>query len=117
MRRPTKDEPFRPGPETTNAALASHLVPDDTLSIGDRRPSGQTASRPREDSPDFDRAADELRRLGATVGEPTRTSSGYEVWASVPLNDAGQLRQYTGAGPTAAAAVKQVLNQVRGDRK
>jgi hypothetical protein len=117
IRRPTKDEPFRPGPGTTNAALAGHLAPDDTLSIGDRRTPGRTASQVRDDSPEFVRAAEDLRRLGATVGDPVRAGSGYEVRASVPLGDAGVIRQYTGAGPTAAAAVKQVLDQIQSDRK
>lgn len=116
IRRPTKDEPFRPGPGTTNAALAGHLAPDDTLSIGDRRAPGRTASQIRDDSPEFVRAAEELRRLGATVGDPTRVGNGYEVRASVPLGDAGVVRQYTGAGPTAAAAAKQALDQIRADK-
>jgi hypothetical protein len=116
IRRPTKDQPFRPGPETTNAALAGHLIPDDTLSIGDRRTPGRTASQVRDDSPEYERAADELRRLGATVDEPVRADNGYEVRASVPLGEAGRVRQYTGTGPTAAAAVKQVVDQIRSDR-
>ena len=117
IRRPTKDEPFRPGPGTTNAALAGHLAPDDTLSIGDRRTPGRTASHIRDDSPEFVRAAEELRRLGATVGDSTRVGDGYEVRASVPVGDAGVVRQYTGAGPTAIAAAKQVLDQIKSDRK
>ena len=117
IRRPTKDEPFRPGPGTTNAALAGHLVPDDTLSIGDRRTPGRTASQPKDAGPDADRAADELRRLGATVEGPSRSGDGYEVRASVPLGDEGRVRQYTGTGPTAATAVKQVLDQIKSDRK
>lgn len=117
IRRPTKDEPFRPGPGTTNAALAGHLVPDDTLSIGDRRTPGRTASQPHDDGPEFERVADELRQLGATVGASARVGDGYEVRASVPRGDAGVVRQYTGAGPTAAAAAKQVLDQIKSDRK
>ncbi len=85
LRRPTKDQPFRPGPETTPAALAGHLVPDDTLSIGDRRPRGQTASQPRDDGPDFVRLEDEFKRLGATLSEPAQVSGGYEVRATVPM--------------------------------
>jgi hypothetical protein len=116
IRRPTKDEPFRPGPGTTNAALAGHLAPDDTLSIGDRRTPGRTTSQPRDDGPEFDGIADELKRLGATAVDSARVGSGYEVRASVPLNDAGGVRQYTGAGPTAAAAARQVLDQLKSDR-
>jgi hypothetical protein len=112
----TKDHPFRPGPGTTNAALAGHLVPDDTLSIGDRRAPGRTASQPADDGPEYTRAADELRRLGATVDPPERTGNGYEVRATVPLDGPGLIRQYTGAGLTPAAAVRQLLDQVRSDR-
>jgi hypothetical protein len=116
IRQPTKDEPFRPGPGTTNAALAGHLVPDDTLSIGDRRTPGRTASQPRDNGAEFDRLTEDLRRLGATVSTPERTGNGYEVRASVPLGDAGRVRQYTGTGPTAAAAAQQVFEQIQSDR-
>src|SRR5581483_10873998 len=115
-RGPTKDEPFRPGPGTTNAALASHLVPDDTLSIGDRRAPGRPTSRPADGDPEFELVADELRRCGATVEPAARVGDGYEVRASVPLDGPGLIRQYTGAGPTPAAAAKQVLDQVKADR-
>jgi hypothetical protein len=118
-RGPTKDEPFRPGPGTTNAALAGHLVPDDTLSIGDRRTPGKAAGRPapRDGGPEFELVADELRRCGATVEPAARAGDGFEVRASVPLDGPGLIRQYTGAGPTPAAAARQVLDQVKSDRK
>ncbi len=126
-------EPFRPGPGTTNAALAGALVPDDTeLSIGERRTPGKTTGQPRgpvplrpkdaanpPPGPGFDEVTDQLKRYGATWDPPVREGGEYVFRCDVPTDPdrPGLVRRYEGAGPTAAAAAKQVLDQVKSDRK
>lgn len=116
----TKDDPFRRGVTTTPAALAGHIEPDDAgLSIGDRRPKVIPASAVRENDAAFDTIAAELRKLGAKVGEPERETGQFIVRCEVPINadDPGRLRWYEGAGTTPAAAAKQILDQVKTDRR
>lgn len=116
--RNTKDNPFRRGVTSTPAALAGHLEPDDSgLSIGDRRPTVIPAGVVRDGA--FDTIVAELRKLGAKVGEPEREKGQFVVRCEVPIDtdDPGRLRWYEGAGATPAAAMKQLLDQVKADRR
>lgn len=124
---PRRDEPYRPSRETTNAALAAGRIDpnDPKLAIDpDRRPRATPAAfipRGEPTGRTFDEIAGELKnQYEALVGSPERDRDGnYVVRAEVPI-DAGQpgrLRAYEGSGPTAAAAAKQVLDQVRDDRR
>ena len=125
---PRPGEPYRPSRGTTNAALAAPLKTDDgELSVGDRRPTGAVTGRGpvpfrTDDSKaggmTFAEIAGELRRYGAKVGEPEREGNGHVLHAEVPLDpdNPGRLRWYEGAGATPAAAAKQILDQVKGDR-
>jgi hypothetical protein len=122
-----RDEPYRPGRESTNAALAAgRLDPaDPKLAIDpDPRPRATPAAFvPRGDGGGrtFDQLAAELKdRYAALVGPAERDrDGGYVVRAEVPIDPGqpGRLRAYEGTGPTAAAAVMQVLDQVRDDRR
>jgi hypothetical protein len=123
-------EPYRPSAETTNAALAGHLQPDDSeMSIGDRRPVAVPASirgpvplTPKDSSdtggPTLDQIEAELRKYGGQLGRATREGGQYVVRCDVTLDpdQPGLIRSYTGAGVTPTAAARQVLDQVRGDR-
>jgi hypothetical protein len=69
------------------------------------------------DIPSAEAQLDELRRLGAQFNAPTRDAAGeYLFSCEVPLSADGPTRRYEGAGISPAAAVKQVLDQVRADR-
>jgi hypothetical protein len=110
-------EPYRPSRETTNAALAAAIAPDDsTLSIGPRRTPGATTSGRTLMS--YEQMVNELRRLGARIGEPTREKGNYVVRAEVPIDVdiPGPARWYEGVGSTPAVALKQILDQVRTDK-
>lgn len=125
-------EPWRPGLEATNGALAAGLRPDDSvLSIGDRRPVGATASRPVPLRPRAEPAPAAvsapagiesytavLQHLGAKWDGPVREGDVFVMRADVPVSadSPGLLRRYEGAGPTPAAAANQLVEQVRGDR-
>lgn len=111
-------EPFRPGRETTNAALAQGVIaPDDsTMSIGPRRsPGAVTSSRTLQT---YEQMVSELRRYGARIGEPTREKGNYVIRAEVPLDVeiVGPSRWYEGYGQTPAVALRQILDQVQADK-
>lgn len=128
----SRREPWRPGLEATNAALAAGLRPDDsTLSIGDRRPVGATAStsvplRPRAvptsattESPNgYESLIAALKQTGAKWEPPMRDGDGYVMRADLPVSSdtPGLVRRYEGAGPTPAAAAQQLLDQIRSDQ-
>jgi hypothetical protein len=129
-KRPTPDEPYRPGPATTTAALAGgRLDPTDPrIAIDpDRRPAGTPTGRgPVPLTPGgtggrtFDEIAAELTRTyEAAVGDPAKEGGQWVVRAEVPIDPSqpGRLRAYDGVGPTPAAAAKNLLDQVRDDRK
>ena len=125
-------EPWRPGPEATNAALAAGLRPDDSvLSIGDRRPVGTPASNPVPLRPrgtpasatagaaaGIESFTAALQQLGAKWEPPVRDGDLFVMRADVPIaaDAPGLVRRYEGAGPTPAAAAQQLVEQVRGDR-
>ncbi len=126
-------EPYLPGRESTTAALAAHVQPDDaSLSIGDRRTNGSNAAAPKGPVPlrpigsdgataggkSYEQLALEVKALGAKL-QPAVTENGqYVVRADVPLDpkNPGTIRRYEGAGPTAAAAAKELLEHIRSDK-
>ena len=127
-------EPYLPGRETTTAALAAHVQPDDTiLSIGDRRTNGSTAGTPKGPVPlrpatadastaggkTYEQLAKELRDLGAKLTPPITEGGQFVIRGDVPINpdSPGLVRRYEGAGATAAAALKDLLEQIKSDRK
>jgi hypothetical protein len=111
-------EPYRPTRDTTNAALAGAISPDDSiLSIGPRRtPATPTNNRTQLT---YEQMVMELRRLGARIGEPTREKGNYVMRAEVPidLDIPGPARWYEGFGNTPAVALRQILDQVRADKR
>lgn len=122
-----RDDPYRPGPTSTNAALAAgRLDPSDPkLAIDpDRRPRVTPAAftqRGDTNGRTYEQIAAELKdKYEALVGAAERDrDGGYVVRAEVPIDPGqpGRLRAYEGTGPTAVAAAKQVLDQVRDDRR
>jgi hypothetical protein len=121
-------EPFRLGPENTSAALAGK--PRDDVPAIDDRPSSNNAGRgpvpftKRNDGPiaasipNVDNQLDELRRMGAKFASPTRDANGaYTFSAEVMLTADGPTRRYEGAGTSPGAAVQQVADQIKSDRK
>jgi len=58
----------------------------------------------------------ELERAGARVSSPMRRDNGYEVRVQTQANS-GQLSSYTGAGTSAASALRDAYDQLRTDSK
>lgn len=121
-------EPFRLGPENTSAALAGK--PRDDVPAIDDRPGSNNAGRgpvpfaKRTDGPltasipNVDNQLDDLRRMGAKFGSPTKDANGEYVFsAEVTLATDGPTRRYEGAGTSPGAAVQQVAEQIKSDRK
>ncbi|MBX9628157.1 MAG: hypothetical protein K2X82_30445 [Gemmataceae bacterium] len=84
------------------------------------RPAGGTA--PRDADPDADRLYADLATFGAKRADASVSRDGGQVVVTVPvpiggLGGDGRVRGYTGTGPTEAAAVRQLLDQVKADRK
>jgi|GEM_PF-1019185 len=127
-------EPFRPGPGVTNAALAGNeLVIDDrngsvmpTGSIPFKPlennakaiPTSTTGPAPRSLGLSVDMLTEELRKIGGKPYAPVRLNNGqYEFRCSVPINDQGATRSYTGSGSTPLNAVRNVYEQIRTDNR
>jgi hypothetical protein len=119
-----RKEPFRTGPETTAAGLAGGRN-DPLLAVradepDDRRPTGSSTGRgpvllqPGPGGAAFEQTVGELRRYGIKVGEPVREGSDF-VLRGETESAAGVRRRYEGAGPTAAAAASDLLEQVRSE--
>lgn len=124
-------DPFRLGPQDTTAGLAGRLGTEGTgLSIGDRPDRGPVANIPGGPVPlrpadggtagglSYTQIADALKGFGARWSDPTREGGEYVFRADVPIEGGadGAVRRYEGAGPSPAAAAKQVLDQVKEDR-
>jgi hypothetical protein len=119
-------EPFRLTEDFTPAAMSArgsdHTEP---LIIDDRRPTavptGNSGVRPASGTGPaggWEQLADELRRIGGKPFAPVKLPSGeYEFRCSVPIDTSGAMRQYTGVGPTPLAAVTDLYEQVRAERK
>lgn len=83
----------------------------------DRRPAGGLASRGTTGTT-VDQMTKDLERSGVRVFSPTRTETGgYEVRAQVPTGPTGAMSGYVGGGTTPAAALRDVYDQVRADRR
>lgn len=116
---PERRDPFRTGPGTTAAGLARGTA-DPLLSvradepIDDRRTrGGPVYLKDSRDASAIERTADDLKRYGVTVGDPVR--EGAEFFVRGERVDNGLRRRYEGSGPTATAAMTDLLEQVRLD--
>lgn len=110
-------EPFRTGPNTTAAGLARGNS-DPLLSvradepIDDRRVrGGPVYLKESHETSSIERIVDELKRYGVKVGEPIR--EGDEFIVQGERQDNSIRRRYEGSGRTAAAAMNDLLGQVR----
>ncbi|MBY0514652.1 MAG: hypothetical protein K2P78_12150 [Gemmataceae bacterium] len=114
-----KGAPYSPSDRTVPAALAGRQKDDDGLKIESPGVTLQPAGGPAPggDLSAADPLLQQLRGYGLTQGNYTfdRTAEGYMFRANVPISG-GTTRGYSGTGPTAADAVKQVLDQVKADR-
>ncbi len=112
---PPASVPYRPSSSSTPSALAARIDPNDPkYRVGDDPPPVSIGR--------LDRTADELTRdlkkLGATVAKPTLERGEYVARGEVELDPNGQpgaRRAYEAAGATPAAALKSLLEQMRGD--
>jgi hypothetical protein len=122
-------EPFRLGPENTTAALAGKPQ-DDVPRLDDRRtpndasrgpvpfkaPDGARADAPTASLPTLETQYDTLRSWGARFTEATRDARGdFSFTCELPGGD-GPVKRYEGVGRSPAAAVYQVVDQIRSDR-
>ena len=110
---PRVSVPYRPTRGTTPAALAARIDPrDPAYQVGDDPPP---LSLPRAD-----RTAEELKRLGVVVTPPAVERGEYVCRGEVELDPDGRpgvRRAYEATGATREAALRQLLEQVRGDLK
>jgi len=111
---------YIPGKGSTPASLAARIKDGEELKIADGggvplTPAGGTLPGGSLDAPpDVEPLFAQLDKLGVKREDRFLEREGVQ-WtfrASVPLNSTGAKRQYVGAGPTAAEAVKQVLDQL-----
>jgi hypothetical protein len=111
-----KGGPYVPGPGGTPAALASRPADDGEGLRLDVVPAGGAAPAGAADDGPFA----ELAGYGVKRGEVTVSRDGGQVVVTVrvpiPGGD-GRARGYTGAGPTEAAAVRQVVEQIKADER
>jgi hypothetical protein len=133
-----RKEPFYLKPENTTAALAGSQR-EDVPKLDDRKsPTGDSGRVPFKPSTDRDRASDSrsrdsapltaslpsldmqyefLKRINAKYSEPTRDRSGdYFFTAEVLGSDDLPARRYEGVGSTPAAAVFQVVEQIKSEK-
>ncbi|MBX9583823.1 MAG: hypothetical protein K2X87_26275 [Gemmataceae bacterium] len=112
-----KGGPYVPGPGGTPAALASRPADDGEGLRIDVVPAGGAAARdPAPDATDGPFA--ELAGFGVKRGDVTVSRDGGQVVVTVkvPIRGGdGRSRGYTGAGPTEAAAIRQVVEQIKAD--
>jgi hypothetical protein len=118
-----KGGPYVPGPGGTPAALAARTADDgfglkiETPGGTPLTPAGGTAPLATDLPADVAPLAAELKGFGVNHGDSTVSREGdqFLFQARVPIGN-GAVRGYSGAGPTEAAAMRQVLEQVRHDR-
>ena len=114
-----KQGPYVPGPGGTPAALASRPADDgEGLRIDTVVPAGG-APAPREPAAAPAAAYPELAALGVKRDDVAVSRDGGQVTvtARLQLDKDGRGRGYTGSGPTEAAAVRQVVDQIKADRR
>lgn len=109
---------FIPGKGSTPASLAGRM-PKDGEELKIDTPgvplTGGTAEAPADVEPLLAR----LEKYGVAREDRTLDREGAQ-WvfrAAVPIRENGARRQYTGAGATAADAIKQVVDQIAADPK
>jgi hypothetical protein len=113
---------FRNTEATSVAGLTSRLNVDPQM-LRDRRPEAKPVSRgvplkrdPADWEPGLERYADQFEQLKARVERPTRDANGdIVVGALVRRGDAS--RRYEGRGGSVDAAVRDLIEQIRGDGK
>lgn len=117
-----KGGPYVPNDRSVPAALASRPKDGDELKIDNpgvmlQPVGGGPAPNANPDYASADGLIQQLRTYGLTPGNSSfdRSADGYTFRATIPISG-GANRGYTGAGPTPAAAAKQVLDQVKADR-
>ncbi len=117
-------EPYRPSAEVTSAALAGIKPQDDfdPLRMEERRPVGTKTANPAAPAPNSNSSAeammDDLRRIGGRVYGPIRLQNGdFEFRCALPRNETGALTTFTGVAPTANAAIRDVIEQIRAESK
>ena len=117
-------EPYRPSAEITSAALAGTRPNDDfdPLRMDERRSSGTKLANLTSPALNVGSTAeqmlDDLRRIGGRVYAPIRLQTGdYEFRCALPRNDSGAMTTFTGVAPTANAAIRDVIEQVRAESK
>ncbi len=107
---------FIPGRPSTPASLAGRFKDGEELKIDTPGvPLTGGVAAPADVEPQFA----QLDKFGVKSEDRTLDREGGQ-WvfrASVPISGNGARRQYTGAGTSAADAVKQVLDQIAADRK
>jgi hypothetical protein len=124
----SKTEPFRNTKATTVANLAANVkVEDSGLSMGDRRGTAEPAMRgvPLRRSVEtasgvgesWERSVEELRRMRARYDNPIRDGNEYVMTANVPNGPDGAMRRYEASGSSAAAAAKQLVDQIKADQE
>jgi len=125
-----KKGPYIPGPGGSPAALAGRPRDDgEGLRIDDvpggvpLTPAGGVLPPGGGAGPDSSLASDpqlgELAKYGVKRGgySAARDAGQFVVRVKVPISEGGPVRQYIGTGPTEALAVKQVVEQIKADRK
>ena len=117
-------EPYRPSAEITTAALAGNRPQDDvdSLRMDDRRPTGtkttNTIPPVAGNGTTTEQMLDDLRRVGGRVYAPIKLQSGdYEFRCALPRNGSGAMTTFTAVAPTANAAIRDVIEQVRAESK
>lgn len=110
--------PFRPGIESSPAALAAGVKADDTLTIN-RRPIAASIGGSTDAKSDevYAKATRQLRDYNATWTTPVKTDAGYSVAVqrSQSAKNDGPVRKYQGVGTTPTAALQSAAEQIRND--
>lgn len=118
--------PYLPSAGSVPAALANRPRDGDELKIESPNGTGGVPLKPAggvvpeiDVGPTAESLLAELAKLGVKPSDYTlnRTSDGVEFEVRLPINTSGAVCRYTGLAPTDADAIKQVLDQIKADRK